>query len=236
MGAKFFEVEHGTEAWRTWRAGKITGSRAINLLATGANGWGVPAMKYADELAVELCTGLPYGADIDAPALRWGREQEPFARDAYILETGHHVVKPNRVYYRDGMFVGGSPDGEIEPNGGMEIKCPKDPRVHLETLSEGTIPVHHIPQVQWYMWLTERDWWDFVSYDPRFKEAKRLFIQRIPRNDAFITRIAFRVQEFQKLVIAKAQKGGYEGDPFNIAPPVVGDPEVDTSKEPGSVN
>lgn len=240
MAAKFFEVEHGTEQWRAWRCGKITASRFLEMLATGTGSpWGQPALRYAEELCVEITTGKPFNEGMDAPALRWGREQEPNAREEYILARTAHVVKPNLVYYREGMFAGGSPDGLVNPNGGTEFKCPKDPRVHFETVTRRTIPTHHIPQVQGYMWLTERDWWDFVSYDPRHKPGPpivntadqyitpNLFIHRVRRSDPFIMQLSTRVLAFQELIIDKLKKFGYDGNPFDIQAPAPVEPLAD---------
>lgn len=220
MAALYFEVDHGTEAWRKWRAGKINCSSFLAVMQTGrGTTWGEPALRYAHQVAVELITGEPLTEEISAPATDWGKKWEPVAREEYIAHTMNHVEKPGRVYYREGFFVSGGGDGLIRTDGGLEIKCPKDSRVHLETILNKQVPAHHIPQVQGYMWLTERDWWDFVSYDPRFPDASRMWIQKVPRVDAYILSLSNRIQAFQELVLDFARKAGYNGDPYKIEPP-----------------
>ena len=37
------------------------------------------------------------------------------------------------------------------------------------------------------MWVTEREWWDFVSFDPRYEETgQALVILRVKRSEEFI--------------------------------------------------
>jgi hypothetical protein len=42
------------------------------------------------------------------------------------------------------------------------------------------------------MWVTERQFWDFVSYCPRLP----LLIVRVPRDDGYIATLAGAVKEF----------------------------------------
>ncbi len=58
------------------------------------------------------------------------------------------------------------------------------------------MPPDHMAQVQGVMWIADRQWLDFVSYDPRMPERLRLFKQRIPRDDAFIATLEQEVTEF----------------------------------------
>ena len=41
----------------------------------------------------------------------------------------------------------------------------------------------------WNMACAEREWWDFASFDPRLPEKLRLFIVRMPRDEARIDEI-----------------------------------------------
>jgi hypothetical protein len=223
----YFEVDHGSHKWHQWHAGKITASKFLAVQTVG-NGqpWGAPALAYAEQLAIEIITGEP-GEPVEARALSWGRDHEPIAREEYTARTLHHVEHPRRVYYRPGTLIGGTPDGLCKPNGGMEIKCPHTRAAHFRTIFSGQMPKEHIPQVMGYMWLTGADWWDFVSFDPRFPEGSRLFVQRIARNDQYIANLSMRCLAFQQLVIDVVKKFGYDGDPLALANP----PEPDTVVE-----
>jgi uncharacterized protein (UPF0335 family) len=47
------------------------------------------------------------------------------------------------------------------------------------------------------MACAEREWWDFMSYDPRMKDERlRVFIKRINRDDHCIGRIETAVKDF----------------------------------------
>jgi hypothetical protein len=54
----------------------------------------------------------------------------------------------------------------------------------------------YLKQVQFQMACTGRAWNDFVSYDPRLPETMRLFVQRVPRNDAMIAEIEAEIVSF----------------------------------------
>jgi hypothetical protein len=46
------------------------------------------------------------------------------------------------------------------------------------------------------MWITGREWCDFVSCDPRMPEPLQLYVQRIQRDEAFIADLERRVSSF----------------------------------------
>jgi YqaJ-like viral recombinase domain len=85
-------------------------------------------------------------------------------------------------------FSGSSPDGLIREDGGVELKCPKT-TTHLAYMAAGTVPQEYEDQLLWNMACSEREWWDFVSFDPRLPEKLRLFIVRMLRDEARIGEI-----------------------------------------------
>ena len=58
------------------------------------------------------------------------------------------------------------------------------------------MPVEHTAQVQGCMYVTGRQWWDFVSYDPRQPDGTRLYIQRIPRDSDFMEELELALITF----------------------------------------
>ena len=48
----------------------------------------------------------------------------------------------------------------------------------------------------WQMRCTDRQWCDFVSFDPRLPDHLQLFITRIERDDAAIAELEAKVAEF----------------------------------------
>lgn len=77
---------------------------------------------------------------------------------------------------------GASPDGCIDKDGLIEIKCPNS-ATHMKTLLSKKPDGKYITQMMWQMACTGRKWCDFISFDPRFPVHLQLFITRIQRDD-----------------------------------------------------
>ena len=166
-----------SDDWYAARCGKATASRFKDVMARLKNG--NPAadrQKYLTELVVERLTGQPVPAYENA-AMRWGTEQEAVARAAYEQRTGVAVEETGFVAH-DVLMAGCSPDGLVDWDGLIEIKCPYNTGVHIDTLLNN-MPAEHTAQVQGQMWITGREWCDFVSFDPRMPEPLQLYVQRI---------------------------------------------------------
>jgi predicted phage-related endonuclease len=180
-------IDQRTEEWRSQRAGKITASGFADAIAMNKKKPTEPTaarMTYMRTIVAEILSGRPKH-EITSKSLSWGTEAEEFARQAYELETGLVVVQSEFVTHYDYDFIGASPDGLIGTDGGIEMKSPHDEQVHIGTWLNG-MPDDHIAQVQGNMMVTGRQWWDFVSYDPRQAEKYQLYIQRIARDDTYI--------------------------------------------------
>jgi hypothetical protein len=85
-----------------------------------------------------------------------------------------------------GEYLGFSPDGLVGDAGGVEIKCPEQ-HTHLRYMrSGGNAWKAYRWQVIGALWLTGREWWDFVSYCPKFAGVDRLYVERVyPDPDMF---------------------------------------------------
>lgn len=183
-------IEQNTAGWLALRAGKITASRAADVIAFGKRD-GKPLQAriiYAGDLLAEMLTGEPR-AQVRAAPLDWGHDVEAAARAAYEAETGEVVEQVGFIQHLEFAYAGCSPDGLIGTDGMQQIKCPHNPAVHVLTWRDG-MPEEHMPQVQFELWVTGRSWSDFVSYDPRMPAHRRLYIQRIERDEALIKHIA----------------------------------------------
>ena len=184
--------------WYAARIGKATASRFKDAIATLKSGAPAQAQRdYLTELVVERLTQQPIQRYATA-AMQWGTEQEPAARAAYERVTGISAEETGFVAH-DTLLAGCSPDGLVDWDGLIEIKCPYNSAVHIETLLQG-MPADHIPQVQGQMWITGRQWCDFVSYDPRMPEPLQLHVQRIQRDPSFIADLEARITIFLQQV------------------------------------
>lgn len=193
-------MEQRSPEWFDARAGKITASmmhvvmleRDRDPFKSGPRkGQQRPPPKaltdYAHQLAAERLTGKPRNQARGA-ALDWGREVEGAAVAAYEAETGLIVTACGFVQHPTHAFIGASPDFLVGNDGGGEIKCPESSEVHLETLMTG-LPQEHVEQVQGGLWVTDRQWWDFISFHPDFAPELRLYVQRVQRDDSYIQRL-----------------------------------------------
>ena len=60
--------------------------------------------------------------------------------------------------------------------------------------------------MQWQMACTNRDWCDFVSYDPRLPERHQLWIKRIDRDDDRIAELEDEVRGFLADMLSKIER------------------------------
>lgn len=186
-------MEQGSGEWFQARLGRATASRFKDVLARLKSGEPAQArIDYLIEIATERLSGQPSEHPVNS-YMRWGTEQEPFAREAYCQRTGLEVDEVGFIKHRT-LMAGCSPDGIIDLEGVLEIKCPAS-NTHAETLLLG-MHAKHLPQVQGAMWITGAGWADFVSFDPRMPPNLRLYTQRIERNDIYIANLATAVEDF----------------------------------------
>ncbi len=184
-----------TETWHADRCGYVTASKFGDVLTVGNNGKPLKAREdYLMRLVTERLTGEPTES-ADSYSMAWGRDAEPFARSAFEAETGLIVVESAFVKHPTIEWVGGSPDGLIGIDSGIEMKCPKNSAVHLGTI-RGGMPKEHKAQVQGCMWVTGRDSWYFVSFDPRMPEHLRLHYELVKRDDEYIKHLETEIQKF----------------------------------------
>lgn len=187
------ELVQGTDEWRAARAGKITASRLSDVMAKIKTGEASTRREYRWQLLTERLTGQPVEG-YSNKAMEWGTAHEAEAREAYEAETGEIVERVGFVVLVHPKLtaVGCSPDFLIGDKGGGEIKCPYSSVVHVQTI-KGGMPPEHKPQVQGSMWITGREYWDFISFDPRMPEGLRLYVERIKRDDAYIRELEAEV-------------------------------------------
>ena len=91
--------------------------------------------------------------------------------------------------------AGASPDGLVGDDGLVEIKCPNT-ATHIETLLSQSVPAKYLPQIQWQLACTNRQWCDFVSFDPRMPEGAQLFIKQVTVDRDYIAQMEQEVCKF----------------------------------------
>lgn len=194
---RIIDCEQGSEEWLSARAGIATASCFSEILATVKSGEAAGRRNYRARLTVERLTGKPVQS-FQSAAMKQGTEREPLARDAYMVQSGLFVQQVGFILH-DTMEAGASPDGLIDDDGGLEIKCP-ELATHLEYLRLKSEPAAYTPQIQGGMWITGRKWWDFVSFNPDFPAHLQLIVRRVQRDEKYIAGLALAVELFMNEV------------------------------------
>lgn len=188
------EIVQGSPEWHALRLGKVTASRAADVVAKTKTGWGASRANYMAELIAERLTGVPAESYMNA-AMQWGIDKEPDARAAYEWVNGCEVEQAAFIEHATIALTGCSPDGLVGNAGLVELKCPNT-ATHIDTLLGSEIDKKYLTQMQWQMACTDRQWCDFVSFDPRMPESMRLYVKRIPRDDVAIKSLEKDIKEF----------------------------------------
>jgi len=194
-------MEQQSEEWFAARVGKVTASRIDDVMAKTKTGVSASRANYMAELIAERLSGKPAEAFKNA-AMQWGTDMEPEARQAYEFWRDVTVEECGFFDHPTGLASGASPDGLVGSDGLVEIKCPQTHN-HLETLLGAPISRKYILQMHWQMVCTDRQWCDFVSYDPRLPVDYRIHIQRVERNAELVEEITAEVVKFLAELDAK---------------------------------
>lgn len=123
-------------------------------------------------------------------AVRHGLEEEKPALKRYLAKYPNKYTECGLFVHNDYQFLAGSPDGFINDDGLIEIKCPyslKGKIIHFEKLNyidnkTGRLKRDHnyYFQVQGLLEITNREWCDFVVYT-----GADIHVQKIYRDKLF---------------------------------------------------
>lgn len=167
----------GSAQWFQDRIGKLTASSmamALDFTQKGAEGAKRKQLKI--DILAERMTDIIREVYV-TPAMMHGTEQEPAAKLAYEAATGAKVMPAPFVEHTSIENFGASPDGLIGHEGLLEVKCPTTSKF-IGWMLAGVVPEEHKPQMLAQLACTRRKWVEFVAFDPRMPEGKRLFIRR----------------------------------------------------------
>jgi hypothetical protein len=191
--------------WHAARLGRLCASDAKDMLATIKSGEAAARKHLRMRLALERLTQSPPDPGFMSAAMQRGIDKEIDARLAYEAATGV-LVNPVSFIASDALMIGCSPDGLIDDDGGLELKCPES-ATHAGYLRMDTrqCPAEHVAQIKHSLLVTGRAWWDFASFDDRFPEPLRLFIVRVHRTDVDLDAYEKQVRAFLAEVDAEYQ-------------------------------
>tara|TARA_R110001632_G_scaffold113306_1_gene224407 strand:- start:79 stop:681 length:603 start_codon:yes stop_codon:yes gene_type:complete len=186
--------QQGTPAWFKQRKGRITGSRIGAIL--NMNSFSTPQEVLRD--MVRDHHGLK--ADFQGNrATEHGNFFEPMATEDLKIRIGKDVKHTGFHEFED--WLGASPDGLVDDEWIVEIKCPyrlrNDKTVqNFKLLSQQQ---HYYAQVQYEMLCSGRTKAYFYQWTPSGAEL----LEEIPLNHGFIEETLPKLQEFYKLYLSE---------------------------------
>jgi hypothetical protein len=165
--------------WLQQRLGKFTASNAYKLV-THANKSELPAgaITYILEKVVEVATDYEPEQGFITPEMQWGKDYELEAIEWFSDKFNYSVdaIGDNQQFLElPQLRAGATPDGLIDDNVLIEVKCPKS-HTHLSYLAVQNeqdlkeTEIKYYWQIMMSFLVSGREKAYFISYDPRFKQ------------------------------------------------------------------
>jgi len=195
------EFEQGTDEWMAERTGIPTASNFSKIFTTQLKPSST-SKTYMNTLLAEWMTGEKEQIK-QSEWMERGIELEAEARAAYKFVNDAEVMEVGLCFKDDKMLAGASPDGLVGPDGILEIKCPKS-STHVGYILDGKLPSTYWNQVYGQLWITGREWCDFISYYPGLPN----FEIRIHRDEKIMAGIDSLVNKFIDEMLEKREKLG----------------------------
>lgn len=177
------DVEQGTQQWLDLHIGIPTCSRFAKLVMPKKRKPSTQRDGLVNQLVAEWMLGQVVNEDLVTQFMQRGLTLEGKARDWYAYENDLDVQQVGFATLDDGT-AGGSPDGLIGTEGGLEVKLPS-PKVHVAYLRQpGLLVDDYFAQVQGYLWIWERHWWDIIAWNG--PAGFPTVTQRVERDEGYI--------------------------------------------------
>jgi len=189
----WIDVDQNSEEWFNLRLGKATSSNFSKIMANNGKAFGIPAVEYAQKVALEMVTGMRDESNSYSNAfMERGHELEPIAKELYEIENFCQVTNGG---FNDCGRIGDSPDGNVGEKGCIEIKC-VIPNTQWKRIKKGGIDPAYKWQIQGHLEYGQKEWCDFISYCPEMPEKKQLHVYRVYRDEEMISDMKDRVGKF----------------------------------------
>jgi putative phage-type endonuclease len=157
-------MEQRSKEWFEARRGRFTGSSISKLM--GIQGLGKTGKTYAFEKAYEIVFGVNEEDNFSSFDMKRGTELEPIAFAKFKELKGLEFITVEETsFFTKGDNSGASPDGLVNNDGVLEIKCPK-PAKFFKLVIEGekAIDKDYIDQMQMEMDCTSSTVAYFFNY------------------------------------------------------------------------
>lgn len=125
--------------------------------------------------------------------MKWGNANERLAKVKYALLTGNLVDEAPFLLHPE-IRAGASPDGFVVERstgllGVVECKCLRSHNQLYDIMKKGEIPEEYMVQIHMEIWISGRDFCDFIGYDSRVPEGLDIFVKRVERDDDYINNV-----------------------------------------------
>ena len=192
------DVEQGSDEWIQARLGIPTASQFHRIITPKTLKLSQSADGYAYELLAEEILGHPID-EAESMFMSRGSQMERDAVKFYEFTQGVQTERAGFIL-RDDRLVGCSPDRLVGADGGLEIKCYSAAN-HVAAMLNAEAEKAKC-QIQGGLWITGREWWDRLSYNPEMQSV----ITRSYRDEKFITVLADAVNQFVEFLAVCGKK------------------------------
>ena len=193
------DIEQRSVDWFALRMGKATGSVADKVVSDSS-----PFKTLVMQKACEWINQKSVESGYFNDDMQRGIDNENIARMLYEMKTGNRVDHCAFIEYND--YAGYSPDGLVDDDGMIEIKCPRA-NTHLSYMVGG-IPSNYRWQMQFGLFCSGRQWCDFVSFNEDFDDEHKIFTSRFGIDTKAQTKIRTKLMEFENEIKEIIRKYG----------------------------
>lgn len=150
-------------------------------------------ITYRRHKVAERLTGQAIEQPRPSRDMLWGTTTEPLAKAKYAMLTGNLITDAPFLLHPK-LRAGASPDGFITERstgllGVAEVKCLRTHNHLYDILKLNEIPEEFMVQIHTEIWISGRDFCDFIGYDPRLPQGLDIFVKRVYRDDNYIDTI-----------------------------------------------
>jgi len=162
-------MKQRTEEWFKSRYGRFTGSEVWKLFDTPE-----VRLNYIFDKSKEVIFDRPTPSKPNR-AMQWGIDHEDEARFLFELESGLKVQDVGFIPFEE--FGGGSPDGVIDEETIIEIKCPYTIRSHENLKTQG-LPKYYYWQIQNNLMVTGAVKCYFITYQAKQNDMHYWIVEK----------------------------------------------------------
>jgi len=175
-------ADQRTEDWFLHRKGRITASS-------------IHSSAYYPESYLFQLANPQEPDERSKQRMQHGVITEPEARQWYEKYTGYQVQEVGLMVPKFDLGIGGSPDGLVNDDGLLEIKCPQQPYACLQDPSlnqRDATPDSHYSQIQTCLAISGRSWCDYLVY---CTNQQQVFLRRIYPDPDWWLQLYSKVQD-----------------------------------------